>query len=366
MRACDGLLRLITTSPVAAILQPNRVFIDDGVAEIEPFEQTTGLAQGDSLSPLLFALLLRDLPPIVKGVTGRIKVILYADDVVVYGNCLVQVQKALVRLQTLSRSLGLTINQSKTEALKFRRGGRIASGDQLHIDGHQLKFVNSFRYLGVNLPHNGKSFTAHLTERCAKALVAAHQIQNPQKLSLNTAMRLYDLKVAPVVSYNIEMFWDDLTVGNLEMLNKVKASFIKRTLGLHPTTRSRLAYLLAGSMLAIEDFRARFGLRETDAYRDCLEAWETKFAEVDPEFHSSWAMKQEKWKEPHQENRNVVTRYSVHGFHFKLCTNKSFHEALMCCICRRCSGQCNKYHAATCPCVPSLNALANGCDETDA
>lgn len=46
----------------AAILQENRVTIDEKVAEQSSAMQITGLAQGDNLGTLLFSIWLRRLP----------------------------------------------------------------------------------------------------------------------------------------------------------------------------------------------------------------------------------------------------------------------------------------------------------------
>ena len=47
---------------IATMLRPNRMKIDDGVTIGGEIEQTTGFAQGDNLSPLLFTVLIADLP----------------------------------------------------------------------------------------------------------------------------------------------------------------------------------------------------------------------------------------------------------------------------------------------------------------
>ena len=64
------------------ILQNNRVSIDDGVAILESVTQTTGFAQGDNLSPILFSVLVGDLPDRITTRHPFVKVILYADDLV--------------------------------------------------------------------------------------------------------------------------------------------------------------------------------------------------------------------------------------------------------------------------------------------
>lgn len=68
------------------ILQANQIILDDGVAEHPSIAQTTGFAHGDNLSPLLFALLIADLPARIKNRHKSVKIIMYADDLVLYSN----------------------------------------------------------------------------------------------------------------------------------------------------------------------------------------------------------------------------------------------------------------------------------------
>ena len=343
---------------LVAILQENNICIDDGVAELPPFTQTTGVAQGDNLSPLLFSVLLKDLPSRVRGPRELVKVILYADDLVVYGLNRFQVQQTLARLHTTATELGLTVNQTKTVAMKFRRGGRIAAGDELRLAGSPLAYVSKFPYLGLLLSPNGRSFRAHVTERCRMALTAVSTIRKPQLLSVPTALRLFDLKVAPMAAYGAATIWDDLTPACLEQLNRVKATYLKRVLGLHRVARNRLVYLLADTPLFIEELRHRFDLPTTPSFKEVLSTWEAKFADIDADFLNSGAMRSQTWKEGNRSNRHVVTRYAVHGYHHKLCATLGYHEPRDSCRCLRCNQLCNRYHAAHCGLVSSLASLA--------
>ena len=117
------LLRLL-----AEVLQQDKVVLDDGITELAPFDQTTGYAQGDNLSPLLFTVLVSDLPKIIQE-KHAVKLLMYADDLVIYSPHRFQVSQALGTLRRESEDLGLMINMSKTLAMKFRRGGRLAKDD---------------------------------------------------------------------------------------------------------------------------------------------------------------------------------------------------------------------------------------------
>ena len=343
---------------LVSILQENKISIDDGVAELPPFSQTTGVAQGDNLSPLLFSVLLKDLPLRTRGQRDLVKVILYADDLVIYGSSRFQIQQALARLFAISTELGLTVNQAKTVAMKFRRGGRIAAQDTLHIATTPLAYVKKFPYLGLLLTPNGHSFLSHVAERCRKALIAVSTFRNPQLLSIPTALRLFDLKIAPIAAYGIALIWSDLTPTSLEQLNRLKASFLKRVLGLHRTARNRLVYLLVDTPLFVEELKQRFDLPASRSYETVLATWENKFAEIDADFLNTRAMQESTWKGVDRSNRHVVARFAVHGFHHRLCATLGFHEPDVSCVCGRCGRFCERYHAPHCHLVPSLASLA--------
>ena len=340
------------------ILQDNRIVIDDGVSLLPSFRQTTGYAQGDNLSPLLFSMLLKDLPGETYGVWQNVKIILYADDLLIYGRSPIHVQSALVRLSSAVRRLGLTVNSDKTVAMRFRNGGRVPGDASLTLDGKPIPYVNKFVYLGLYISFNARCFTWHIKDRCRKALLAAATIKKPQLLSVRTAMQLFDIKVLPTATFAVELIWEHLTAENLECLDKCKASFIKRVLGLHRSAKNRLVYLLADTTRPTDDILRRFSLCETPAYRKTVEKWEQKKTEIDPNFFHTPAMLDSAWKKSCRTNRHVLTRFSVHGFHHILCSRKGWHQPDSACVCSRCGHPCSLYHATDCPRVTSLGSLA--------
>lgn len=125
--------------------------------------------------------------------------------------------------------------------------------------------------------------------------MAASSIRKPHLLSLHTALQLLDMKVGPTASYGVEVIWQNLTQANLEMYNRLKASFLKRILSLHISTKNRLVYLLSDTPLFAEDLRRRYNLPRTAAYEEMLRSWEFKFADLDPAFFSTRAMRDSTW-----------------------------------------------------------------------
>lgn len=255
--------------------------------------------------------------------------------------------------------LGLSVNVSKTMAMKFRRGGRVARDDTLFFAGMPLEYVNRFTYLGLSIPFNGTSFSHHVKDRCRKAVLAGTTIDKPQRLSLRTALALFKMKVAPVATFGIELIWDSLSVGDLHSVNRTKAAYLRRTLGLHHSARNRLVYRMADSPLFCDEIQAQFRLPDTDALTACRSEWRAKFAAIPSAFLDSPAMIDQTWRHAGRTNRHIITRFSTHGFHFKLCATQSFHDPTPQCVCVRCREPCIMYHALSCVHVPSLASLAS-------
>ena len=185
------------------ILQLNSIILDDGVCEHPAFTQTTGYAQGDNISPILFTTLLSDLPELLRNKHPTVKIILYADDAVLFSRIRRDLQCALHTLEEYSRDNGLTVNTTKTKAMKFRRGGRPRSTEGFHLLSERLEYVERFCYLGVELTSRGVSFGHHISKRVQAAHSATCVIPNLHRLSLKSALSVFNIYVASVASYGL-------------------------------------------------------------------------------------------------------------------------------------------------------------------
>lgn len=107
-------------------LQTNEIALDDGVPELDPFQQTTGVAQGDHLSPLLFSMVISDLPGQINMLHPLVNLLLSADELVLFTTSRHHLQQALSTLKAYVDEPGLEVNMRMTEAMKFRRGGQLA------------------------------------------------------------------------------------------------------------------------------------------------------------------------------------------------------------------------------------------------
>ena len=140
----------------------SRVKCTDGLTP--EFECTTGVRQGDNLSPILFSLYLNDLEDILCNCTyPGIKInnknlccLLYADDIVIFSYNAFSLQKLLNEFETYCMSNKLIVNKDKpggggglSKIVVFRKGGYLASHEKWSFMGRKMEVVNSYNYLGL-------------------------------------------------------------------------------------------------------------------------------------------------------------------------------------------------------------------------
>jgi hypothetical protein len=108
----------------------------------------------------------------------------------------------------------------------------------------RLALVNSFRYLGATLQPSGVAYTHHVKEKASLAIVDMNDIKE-SRISLETSMKLFKRKITKAISYGLGMMWYHLTGKNMETIEKLKATFLKKVICLSKYTPSRLVYILA-------------------------------------------------------------------------------------------------------------------------
>lgn len=333
-----------TTTLISNILAENYIQIDDGVGTSDWLPQTNGILQGDPLSPILFNVLTHD---VTKGMEG-VSTYIYADDMAIAATDLDNIQSALDTLSKWAERNDIKINEEKTELVVFRKGGRLTEEENVKCNGKQLKRTSDFKYLGITIQTTGKSFRLHIRSRVMAATRAMNEIRNITQLSISTAMDLFRIKILPVLTYGLESVGEYLTYKQMEELERVKARYLKRALGLPQNARSRLVYELTRETFLIEDLRCEIMLPANDAYKRLLQDLHEKKTSIPEEFYATCAMQDRTWTEANHEMRHVTTRLATHGFHHKVCGNKTYHEPNDKCVCVLCSELCDRYHIIKC------------------
>jgi hypothetical protein len=185
-----------------------------------PFPVNCGVRQGCPLSPLLFNIVLADLPHYLSstypfahvpldGLT-TINSLLYADDVALLTSTPHQLQNLLTATQTFCASRGLTISPQKSCVVVF--GKRTAVDNfQWTVNSAPIPRTDQVTYLGLALHATHSTSAFMCTERAKLGTKAVHHwheivynLHLPHDLGLS--LDLIDIVIKPSLSYGSPLF----------------------------------------------------------------------------------------------------------------------------------------------------------------
>ena len=186
----------------------------------------------------------------INGIdTGMVKILLllYADDIVLFGKTPDELQKSLDILEAYCDRWNLTANIAKTKVVVFRRGGRLPTQLQFTFKGSNIEIVNKFCYLGIVFTSGGSSFETQktLSGQALKAIFTLNKYMNSfTTLTPAHILDLFDKLISPILNYGSEV-WDFHTAKSIKT---VHLSFCIRMLGIKQSTQNDFVYGELGRM----------------------------------------------------------------------------------------------------------------------
>lgn len=142
-----------------------------GGEKSSPNNPQSSVPQGSILSPLLFALFINDLPPLIKS-----NILLFADDFKIFLkiNDLRDARQLQMDIETIinwCRINKLELNIRKCQVLSFTRRQEITfQYFNYNINNTTLQRVNTMRDLGV-IFHSKLTFDAHINSLVKKSYI---------------------------------------------------------------------------------------------------------------------------------------------------------------------------------------------------
>ena len=208
-----------------------------------------GVRQGECLSPLLFSLFLNDIEDhfVQSGIEGldiemvKVFMLLYADDIVIFGNSANQLQEGLNLLSEYCQKWKLTVNAAKTKVMVFRKGGILPRNLGFYYEGNQIEIVKSFKYLGIIFTAGGSfSETQNtLSGQAQKAIFKLNKyLYKFTFIPPKHKMELFDKLITPIMNYGSEV-WGFIQGTSLE---RVHLQFCKQLLGVKKSTQNDFVY----------------------------------------------------------------------------------------------------------------------------
>ncbi|KAL7723080.1 hypothetical protein ACLKA6_015175 [Drosophila palustris] len=199
---------------LSSMYERNTVAVWDG-NELSPwFDSNLGVKQGCLLSPILFSLYVDDIVSTLQGGvelgTSRIKVLMYADDMVLLADSADALQTMINALHVYCVTWSLQINCAKSKVMIIKDGrGRSAREDNWCLNGVQLEVVKQYKYLGIILTSN-MSFKMHAEQKLKDSKAALNStwkhILGKQHVNHSLKYKVF-LATARAIMYYAAQVW---------------------------------------------------------------------------------------------------------------------------------------------------------------
>jgi len=200
------------------------------------FNISSGVRQGDVLSPTLFGLYIDDLVHDIKQLNCgvmydniNIDILLYADDIILLSNSPEGLQSMLNTLGNWCKKWRLVVNNSKTNVIHFRREGQNVTNFNFTLWNQPVAVIETYRYLGLVVNEfmditKTVQVLINAASRAYGSMLNKHfQIDG---FTYDTYVKLYNALVIPVLTYGSSI-WGNSNYQKCETLqHRVMRTFL--------------------------------------------------------------------------------------------------------------------------------------------
>ena len=203
------------------------------------FDISSGVKQGDTLSPTLFDMYLNDLATDVKSLNVgvdidgyNISILLYADDVVLIAPDEASLQMQLNTVYQWCRKWRMLVNEDKTQIVHFRPTSHTVTDFRFMYGNHELSIVTSYKYLGVYFDEH-LTFISNanaLSGSASRAMgLLRYKLKFLKKCGCSTYTKLFSSYICPILDYCAGI-WGMKAFDGLE---RVQLNALRYFLGVH-------------------------------------------------------------------------------------------------------------------------------------
>jgi len=181
-------------------------------SQTEYFNINSGVRQGDSLSAVIFNLLLNFALSKVDEINKKGTIISrpvqlcgYADDLALIGTNKAIWQETFQKIVNETRKIGIEINCSKTKYLLISATENTPT--TINIGSYTFEGVDEFRYLGF-LYNNRNSMSISVNDRIQagnRAFYSIRRLMQSSNISRKSKLKMYKTLIRPVVTYGCEV-----------------------------------------------------------------------------------------------------------------------------------------------------------------
>ena len=205
------------------------------------FRCEVGVRQGCILSPILFSIFINDFPDAFQDIskisliTKEINTLLFADDIVLFSESKIGLQKQLNILESYCDTWSLKVNLDKSKIIVFRNGGPLKNYEKWNFKGQNMLTCTYYNYLGLQFSSaHAWSYNQKIrAERAGRAVYGVKNMLNKLQIKDNKVMfKIFYSKILPILHYGSEIWGFDKCVD----IERVHVGFCKSMLKLHRNT----------------------------------------------------------------------------------------------------------------------------------
>lgn len=227
---------------IKSIYQDVKARVKSPCGITDSFDCPYGVRQGCTLSPLLFSLFINDLNDYVSegchGITlnlRRLFTLLYADDLVLFAETRIELQRMINRLKSYCDCWNLKINLQKTKVVVFRNGGYLRSYEKWFYGEDAIEVATYYKYLGIVFSSRFSWYMCQktLAEQATKAIFSLKSsLCKYGQLPVSLLFKIFDTKIQPILCYGSEV-WFSYVAKDVDI---VHSKFCKYVLQLNWAT----------------------------------------------------------------------------------------------------------------------------------
>jgi len=167
-------------------------------------------------------------------------ILLFADDMVLIGKSVEELQTSLTNLFNYCEKWGLEVNTEKTKTMVFRKRGPIKNTEKWSYNNIELQNVDNFNYLGVVLNYTGgfQLNSQHVVGKAVKAQNVLLLNVNKYDVTPRIALQLFDAFVSATLNYSCAV-WGFCKSNDIE---RVHLKYCKSVLGVKQSTCTAAVY----------------------------------------------------------------------------------------------------------------------------
>lgn len=215
----------------------------------EYFECISGVRQGCILSPLLFSMFLSELQSDLTKCDARgidvfadtvgIFSLMYADDIALVADTVIDLQKKVNCLEKYCNKWGLTVNMDKTKVVVFKNGGFVKKSEKWNFGEKEIQVVPSYCYLGVIFSStlNWSKCVQNLSSKALRAVAGIKKLYfKLETMPSETLFKIFDAKIKPILLYGSEI-WG---YKQYDYIERVQNKICKMVLGVGRDVRNKI------------------------------------------------------------------------------------------------------------------------------